>query len=108
MRRWRRLPVETARSYGKLPGLRNSLLGEAVRFVTARLLEHGAELRPAYTVAGGSLPDEQPLGLPGYPGGTDILGNHVNAQYQLDAFGETLLLIATADRAGRLDADGTV
>ena len=30
-------------------------------------------------------PTQQPLDLPGYPGGTDIVGNQVNAQFQLDA-----------------------
>ena len=35
-----------------------------------------------------------------------MLGNHANAQFQLDAFGESLLLLATAARHDRLDADG--
>ena len=51
------------------------------------------------------MPDERPLDLPGYPGGTDIVGNHVNAQFQLDAFGEALLLFAAAARHDRLDAE---
>ncbi|MGI8459129.1 MAG: glycoside hydrolase family 15 protein, partial [Propionibacteriaceae bacterium] len=63
-------------------------------------------LSPAYTVLGGAVPDQRSLGLPGYPGGEDVLGNHVNAQFQLDAFGESLLLFATAARADHLDADG--
>ncbi|HTX12164.1 MAG TPA: hypothetical protein VME22_26345, partial [Solirubrobacteraceae bacterium] len=45
-------------------------------------------------------------GLPGYPGGTDIVGNWVNHQFQLDAFGEALLLFAAAAEHDRLDADG--
>ena len=45
------------------------LLDEALRFVRERLLEHGPELRPAYTAAGGPVPDERRLELPGYPGG---------------------------------------
>lgn len=82
------------------------LLDEAVRFVAARLLDDGPQLMPAYTTVGGRVPDERSLHLPGYPGGSDILGNHVNAQFQLDAFGEALLLLAAAARHEHLDADG--
>ena len=71
-----------------------------------RLLEHGAETRPAYTTAGEPVPDEHAVGLPGYPGGGDIAGNWVDRQFQLDLFGESLLLLAEAARADRLDADG--
>jgi alpha,alpha-trehalase len=83
-----------------------SLLDEAVSFVGARLLEHGPDLRPAYTAAGEPVPDERTLGLPGYPGGGDIVGNHVGRQFQLDVFGEALLLLAAAGRHDRLDGDG--
>jgi hypothetical protein len=82
------------------------LLDDAVQFVAARVLEHGPELTPAYTIAGEPVPDQRPLHLPGYPGGQDIVGNHVNAQFQLDSFGETLLLLAAAARHDHLDADG--
>ena len=82
------------------------LLAGAVRFVGARLLEHGPDLAPAYRVDGGPVPDETRLDLPGYPGGADVVGNWVNGQFQLDAFGEALLLFAAADRRGALDADG--
>lgn len=82
------------------------LLESAVRTVTALLLEHGPDLAPAYTVDGGRVPDETPLQLPGYPGGADIVGNQVNSQFQLDGFGDALLLLATADDAGELDPDG--
>jgi hypothetical protein len=81
------------------------LLDDAVRFVTARLLEHGPDLKPAYTVTGGAVPDQHALELPGYPGGSDIIGNHVNRQFQLDVFGEALLLFAAAARHDHLDAD---
>ena len=81
------------------------LLDGAVAFVRDSLLEHGADLRPAYTTTGESVPDEEELDLPGYPGGTAVLGNHVNQQFQLDAFGESLLLFAEAARHDRLDAD---
>ena len=81
------------------------LLGEAVRFVRDRLLADGERLTPAYTTDGGRIPDERRLELPGYPGGADVVGNHVNEQFQLDAFGEALLLFAAAARHDALDAD---
>jgi GH15 family glucan-1,4-alpha-glucosidase len=40
------------------------------------------------------------------PGRFDLVGNWVNRQFQLDAFGESLLLLATAARNDRLEADG--
>ncbi len=82
------------------------LLDAAVGFVSARLIDDGPHLRPAYTVRGGPVPDERALGLPGYPGGADKTGNWVNSQFQLDAFGEALQLLATAARRERLDAQG--
>jgi hypothetical protein len=82
------------------------LLDAGVGFVGARLLDDGPRLRPAYTVDGGDLPGERPLPLPGYPGGEAVGGNRVNAQFQLDAFGEALLLLAAAARHDRLDGDG--
>jgi GH15 family glucan-1,4-alpha-glucosidase len=36
------------------------------------------------------VPDERRLDLPGYPGGSDIVGNHASRQFQLDIFGEIL------------------
>ena len=83
----------------------NELLDGAVGFVRERLLTDGPELVPAYTASGQAVPDERRLDLPGYPGGTDIVGNWVNGQFQLDAFGEALLLFAAAGRHDRLDAD---
>ncbi len=81
------------------------LLDDALRFVSQRLLDDGPHLMPAYTVTGAPVPDQRSLDLPGYPGGTDIVGNHVNAQFQLDAFGEALLLFAAAARHDHLDSD---
>jgi GH15 family glucan-1,4-alpha-glucosidase len=52
------------------------------------------------------VPDQRHLNLPGYPGGSDIIGNWVNQQFQLDAFGEALLLFAAAAGHDRLDTDG--
>lgn len=82
------------------------LLDRAVEFVGARLLEDGPNLKPAYTIAGAGVPSEETLDLPGYPGGSDKVGNWVNQQFQLDVFGEALQLLAWAARADRLDADG--
>ena len=82
------------------------LLDAAAGFAAARLLDDGPELKPAYTVAGGPVPSERSLDLTGYPGGTDKTGNWVNQQFQLDALGEALQLLATAARLGRLEQDG--
>jgi len=82
------------------------LLDSAVRFVSERLLSDGPQLRPAYCVDGSPVPDERHLAqLTGYPGGTDKVGNWVNKQWQLDALGEALLLLAAAARHDRLDAE---
>ena len=51
------------------------LLDEALDFVTARLLEHGDKVSPAYRVDGGPVPKQTQADLPGYPGGTDTIGN---------------------------------
>ena len=84
----------------------DDLLDAAVRFVTARVHEDGARLLPAYDVTGARVPPERRLGLPGYPGAPTQVGNRAGTQFQLDAFGESLLLLAAAERAGRLDGDG--
>ncbi|OJU85394.1 MAG: glycoside hydrolase [Solirubrobacterales bacterium 70-9] len=91
---------EAAAAAGSMP-----LLDDAVRFVAGRLNADGPDLMPAYTVTGDPVPDESHLDLPGYPGGVDIVGNRVRDQFQLDAFGEALLLFAAAARSDRLDAD---
>jgi len=52
------------------------------------------------------VPDQRRLKLDGYPGGFDLVGNWVNHQFQLDAFGESLLLLAAAAGPDRLDAEG--
>jgi alpha,alpha-trehalase len=81
------------------------LLDDAVAFVTGRLLADGPSLMPAYRADGGRIPDQRSLGLPGYPGGADVVGNHVNEQFQLDAFGQALLLFAAAARHDRMGDD---
>ena len=83
------------------------LLQTAVAFVRDRLLADGMHLVPAYTVDGDPVPEQQQLDLPGYPGAPDVqIGNRVREQFQLDAFGEALLLFAAADRLDTLDSDG--
>jgi GH15 family glucan-1,4-alpha-glucosidase len=79
----------------------DDLADAAVDFVSRRLLADGAGLRPAYTVDGGNVPDQRSLDLGGYPGSGVREGNHVNHQFQLDAFGEALLLLGAAARTGR-------
>ena len=56
----------------------------------------GPTLAPAYRSDGTAVPDQRRIELAGYPGGFDLVGNHVNRQFQLDAFGEALLLLAAA------------
>lgn len=80
------------------------LLDDAVGFVRDRLLDDGPQLKPAYTLRGRDIPNQRKLDLPGYPGGSDVIGNHVNRQWQLDTFGEALLLLAAAADHDRLDA----
>jgi hypothetical protein len=82
------------------------MLSDAVRWVSARLLEDGPETRPAYRCDGKPVPDPEHLGLPGYPGGSDVVGNRASKQFQLDLFGEALLIFALAADKGILDADG--
>ncbi|MFE2564738.1 glycoside hydrolase family 15 protein [Streptomyces mirabilis] len=81
------------------------LLDAAIRFVSERLISDGPRLAPAYTVHGNKVPEQRELDLPGYPGGFSRVGNHVSKQFQLDCFGEALLLFAAARRADRLDSD---
>jgi GH15 family glucan-1,4-alpha-glucosidase len=84
-----------------------AVFSDALRFVSERLLADGPNLRPAYAPDGNPLPDERDLSLPGYPGADGVkAGNHAGKQFQLDAFGECLLLFAQAARRERLDQDG--
>lgn len=88
---------------GSHPG---PLLDDAVTFISERILDDGAQLKPAYRVDGGPVPDERSLShLAGYPGGADKVGNWVNRQFQLDALGESLLLFAAAARHDHLDTE---
>jgi GH15 family glucan-1,4-alpha-glucosidase len=80
------------------------LLLSALDFVADRIAEHGDRLAPAYTVTGEPVPDQRHLDLPGYPGGSDIVGNWVNDQFQLDAFGEALLLFSAGARHDALNS----
>lgn len=72
----------------------DSLLSATADFVRDRLLADGGLLAPAYTITGGRVPEQRSTGLPGYPGGSDRIGNWVTDQFQLDAFGEALTLLA--------------
>ncbi|BBX08224.1 glycoside hydrolase family 15 protein [Mycolicibacterium aichiense] len=83
----------------------HELVGTAVHFVSERLLADGPNLRPAYTGAGDTVPKQRRLDLVGYPGGYDLAGNHVRDQFQLDVFGEALLLFAAAARHDMLTTD---
>ena len=83
----------------------HALLDDALRFTTARVLDHGDRILPAYRTDGTPPPDETTLKLPGYPGGSDVVGNHVTHQFQLDALGERLQLHAAAARLGHYDAE---
>jgi GH15 family glucan-1,4-alpha-glucosidase len=74
------------------------MLAGAVRFITGRLLADGPGLMPGYTVAGEPIAGERRLRLRGFPGGGAKTGNWVRRQFQLDAFGETLSLLAAAAR----------
>ncbi|MFE9656462.1 glycoside hydrolase family 15 protein [Micromonospora sp. NPDC006431] len=88
---------------GALVG-RYDLLDDAVAFVTERVLADGDRLAPAYTVDGRPVPPQEELAfLPGYPGAPVRVGNWVGGQFQLDVFGEVLLLLAIAGRHDRLD-----
>jgi len=81
------------------------IVDDAVRFVGEQLLADGPQLKPAYTVGGDEVPGERKLRrLAGYPGGSDIVGNRANEQFQLDAFGEALQLFAAAADCDRLDS----
>ncbi|UWZ40353.1 glycoside hydrolase family 15 protein [Dactylosporangium roseum] len=86
----------------------DELFDACVAFVTQRLMADGPGMRPAYLAAsGGPVPGEQTVpDLPGYPGAPVRTGNWVNTQFQLDAFGEALVLLSAAARDGRLDGDG--
>ncbi|TNC23756.1 glycoside hydrolase family 15 protein [Amycolatopsis alkalitolerans] len=82
------------------------LFDDAVRFVTARVLEHGPDLAPAYRATGAAVPAPETLGLPAYPGGAAVTGNRATAQFQLDTPGEALQVFATAAAHDHLDAEG--
>jgi GH15 family glucan-1,4-alpha-glucosidase len=81
------------------------MLAGAVRFITERLLADGPGLMPGYTVAGEPIVGERRLRLRGFPGGGAKTGNWVRQQFQLDAFGETLSLLAAAAGHDMLGAE---
>jgi GH15 family glucan-1,4-alpha-glucosidase len=81
------------------------LLDGAVAFITERVLADGPDLRPAYTASGEAIPGERDLRARGYPGGRARTGNRVRDQFQLDALGEVLQLLAAAARLDRAGPD---
>jgi len=84
-----------------------ALLDAAVGFVADRLVEDGSGLMPVYTVDGNEVPKQREVDLPGYPGSEGVcVGNRAGRQFQLDSFGEALLLFAAADQRNRLDSHG--
>ncbi|MCI3243284.1 glycoside hydrolase family 15 protein [Streptomyces spinosisporus] len=83
----------------------HELLDSAVRFTAERILADGDRTRPVYTVSGDPVPEERTLRLPGYPGGSDRIGNRAGRQFQLDTFGEALQLFAAAADHDRLTGD---
>ena len=82
------------------------MLDDAVRWVCARLLEDGPEAAGLPRRRDDRSPSPSTSALPGYPGGSDVVGNRVSQQFQLDLFGEVLLIFAMAASQDRLDADG--
>ncbi len=103
---WVRDTCYIGRAGACVPG-GEAMLDDAVRWVSARLIADGDQLSPAYLPDGGPVPGVKVLeDLPGYPGGTDVIGNRIRDQFQLDAFGEALLLFSLAGARGRLDTTG--
>jgi GH15 family glucan-1,4-alpha-glucosidase len=103
---WVRDTCYIGRAGAYFPG-GEAMLDDAVRWVVNRLLADGDQLSPAYLPDGRPVPGVQVLeDLPGYPGGTDVVGNRIRDQFQLDIFGEALLLFALAASKGRLDSTG--
>jgi GH15 family glucan-1,4-alpha-glucosidase len=102
---WIRDVAYIGRAGSAVPGA-EIMLSDAVRWITARLLGDGPTTRPAYCCDGRPVPEPEHLGLPGYPGGSDVIGNRASQQFQLDLFGEALLLFALAAERDLLDADG--
>jgi GH15 family glucan-1,4-alpha-glucosidase len=102
---WVRDTCYIGRAGAVLPG-GEAMLDDAVRWVAAQLQAHGDNLSPAYTSDGRTVPRIKTTSLPGYPGGTDVVGNRIGDQFQLDAFGEALLLFALSETRGRLGPAG--
>lgn len=83
-----------------------TLLDDAVRWVGDRLRSDKDRTAPAYLGDGEPVHRPTKLNVPGYPGGANMVGNRVREQFQLDLFGESLLLFSRAASCGRLDAEG--
>ena len=95
-------PARRSPRPGRIP-----LMDDAVRFVAgAAARATGRSSSPPTRPAAARCPTSATSGCPATPAASDIVGNWVNQQFQLDAFGEALLLFAAAARHDRLDADG--
>ena len=77
---WVRDTCYVGRAGAAVPG-GEAMLDDAVRWVTGRLLADADDLAPAYLPDGRPVPDVETLDLPGYPGGTDVVGNQVRDQF---------------------------
>jgi alpha,alpha-trehalase len=102
---WVRDTCYVGQAGAALPG-GEALLEDAVRWVSDRLRTDKERTAPAYLPNGEPIYPPTRLDLPGYPGGTDVVGNRVGEQFQLDLFGEALLLFARAARCDRLNTEG--
>jgi GH15 family glucan-1,4-alpha-glucosidase len=83
------------------------LLEDSVRFISERVLQDGPDLAPVYTTTGERVPGQDRIDITGYPGAPTVMaGNPAGSQFQLDAFGEVLLLLGAAAAVHRLDDRG--
>ena len=82
------------------------LLDDAVRFVARPAARPTARTsHPPTPSPAAASPTSGHWTCPATPAAPTIVGNWVNQQFQLDAFGEALLLFAAAARHDRLDTD---
>src|SRR5699024_9355574 len=84
----------------------NPLLTAALHFITDRILEEKEELTPACPVDGRHGTEQYDIGVRSHPRGSNIAGNWVRGQFQLDTFGEAPNLDASAAQHDVIDASG--
>ena len=84
-----------------------AIMDDSVRFVTARLAEHGRELRPAYTGRGTRDPrDHRPGTSRDTPGAPPSSATRSEISSSSTSSARSCLLFAAAARHDHLDADG--